>query len=133
MEEGRGKWRFTSPTHTVRAFAQALRELAVEDGIAERHKRYCENHRILVSGMEEVGIECLLKPEYRSPIITAFRGSASDQYDFKRFYDRLKERGFVIYPGKVTNIETFRIGTIGHVFPDDFRRLIEVVRACRDW
>ena len=133
MEEGRGKWRFTSPTHTVRAFAQALKELAVEGGIPERHKRYCENHRILVSGMEEVGIECLLKPEHRSPIITAFRSPASERYEFKRFYDRLKEHGFVIYPGKVTDIDTFRIGTIGHVFPDDFRRLHEAVRACRDW
>lgn len=133
MEDGNGKWRYTSPTHTVRAFAQALMELAAEGGIARRHERYRENHRILISGMEEIGFECLLKSEHRSPIITAFRSPSSERYEFKRFYDRLKDHGFVIYPGKVTDVDTFRIGTIGHVFPEDFRRLIAAIRECRDW
>ena len=133
MEEGNGKWRFTSPTHTVRAFAQALQELEDEGGIAARSGRYSANHRILVEGMERLGFGCVLPREWQGPIITAFRSPVADAYDFKTFYDDLKQRGFVIYPGKVTGIESFRIGTIGHVFPDDFRRLVGVVGECATW
>ena len=133
MEEGRGKWRFTSPTHTVRAFSRAMQELGEEGGVPARHARYSENHRILVEGMENLGFACVLPSEHQGPIITAFRSPASPRYCFRTFYDALKQRGFVIYPGKVTGIESFRIGTIGHVFPDDFRRLIKVVEECADW
>lgn len=133
MEDGRGKWRFTSPTHTVRAFVQALQELEEEGGVEARHARYSENHRILVQGMEGLGFECVLPREWQGPIITGFRSPAAEEYSFKQFYDALKTRGFVIYPGKVTGIESFRIGTIGHVFPDDFRRLILAVEECADW
>jgi 2-aminoethylphosphonate-pyruvate transaminase len=129
MEDGNGKWRFTSPTHVTRAFYQALLELDAEGGIAARHARYCENQRRLVIGMENLGFRCVLPPEYQSPIITAFYNPPSREYEFKRFYSLLKERGFVIYPGKVTGIDSFRIGTIGHVFPEDVDRLIEAVKA----
>jgi len=133
MEEGKGKWRFTSPTHTVRAFAQALQELEEEGGVEARHARYSENHQILIDGMEGLGFECVLPRDWQGPIITGFKSPQAEGYDFKSFYDSLKERGFVIYPGKVTGIESFRIGTIGHVFPDDFRRLIGAVGECMNW
>lgn len=133
MEQGQGKWRYTSPTHTVRAFAQALVELEEEGGIPARHARYCENHRILVEGMEKLGIRCLLPRELQSPIITAFYNPDSPDYTFEAFYARLKKSGFVIYPGKVTNVDTFRVGSIGHVFPDDFRALIKAVRESMFW
>ena len=129
MEEGQGKWRFTSPTHVVRAFAQALAELRDEGGVAARHARYRENHRRLVEGMAGLGFACLLPPDLQSPIITAFRSPAEDGFRFPTFYSRLKEHGFVIYPGKVTGVESFRIGTIGHVFPEDIDRLIVAVKA----
>lgn len=67
-----GKWRFTSPTHSVRAFAQALRELEDEGGITKRYQRYCENQRVLVAGMQALGFKALLPPENQPPIITAF-------------------------------------------------------------
>jgi len=133
MEQSRGKWRYTSPTHTVRAFAQALVELEEEGGIPARHARYCENHRILVEGMEGLGIPCLLPRALQSPIITAFYNPDSPDYTFKEFYTRLKKGGFVIYPGKVTDVDTFRVGSIGHVFPDDFRALIKSVRESMFW
>lgn len=132
MDQKGGKWRFTSPTHVVCAFAQALAELQAEGGVAARHRRYRENHARLVSGMISLGFSCLLPPEYQSPIITSFYSPADPRYQFDSFYQLLKTRGFVIYPGKVTQAETFRIGNIGHVFPEDFDRLIgcvaEVVR-----
>ncbi len=133
MEKGRGKWRFTSPTHVVRAFYQALKELAEEGGVAARYARYCENQRRLVVGMEGLGFECVLSSEYHSPIITGFRDPQHADYAFQAFYDRLKAQGFVIYPGKVTGIDSFRIGTIGHVFPEDIDRLIVAVESSMYW
>jgi len=133
MEKHHGKWRFTSPTHTVRAFKQALVELDEEGGVEKRFERYCENHRILVDGMESAGFECVLPEEYRSPIITAFHEPKHDRYEFRVFYERLKKKGFVIYPGKVTRLDTFRIGTIGHVFPDDIRNLVQCVKESIYW
>ena len=133
MEKGRGKWRFTSPTHVVRAFAQALAELEAEGGISARHRRYRENHRTLVAGMERLGFRPLLPAPLRSPIITAFLNPDSPDFDFQRFYERLKANGFVIYPGKVTQMETFRIGNIGDVYLPDIHRLLDAVKQSIFW
>ena len=130
MEKGHGKWRFTSPTHVVRAFFQAMKELEDEGGVEARHDRYRENHAALVEGMRRSGFRTLLPDELQSPIITSFLYPEED-FDFQKFYEALKERGFVIYPGKISEAPTFRIGNIGDVFPDDFRRLAEAVADIR--
>ena len=127
MEKGHGKWRFTSPTHVVRAFMQALTELKAEGGVAARHARYCENHRVLVEGMRSLGYKTLLPDEWQSPIITSFY-YPSASFDFQSFYQQLKAKGLVIYPGKISQADTFRIGNIGDVHPDDFRRLVDAIR-----
>ena len=128
MEKGHGKWRFTSPTHVVRAFMQALTELKAEGGVSARHARYCENHRVLVEGMRSLGYKTLLPDEWQSPIITSFY-YPSASFDFQSFYQQLKAKGFVIYPGKISQADTFRIGNIGDVHPDDFRRLVDAIRG----
>jgi len=133
MEKGQGKWRFTSPTHVVRAFEAALEELAREGGVMARWKRYKLNQEILAHGMKELGFRPLLPDPFQSPVITAFHSSDSPGYDFKGFYDRLKEHGFVIYPGKVTELDTFRIGNIGNVFPRDMARLVKAVESSMTW
>jgi 2-aminoethylphosphonate-pyruvate transaminase len=133
MERGGGKWRFTSPTHVVRAFKEALSELSQEGGVSARHARYCDNHRILVEGMEALGFESVLPLAFQSPIITSFYSPKSPKYAFKAFYNALKRAGFVIYPGKISAIESFRIGTIGHVFPIDMRRLLEAITHAKTW
>lgn len=130
MEKGHGKWRFTSPTHVVRAFKQAMDKLAEEGGVEARHNRYCENHRVLVDGMRSLGFQTLLPDEIQSPVITSFLYPYAD-FNFKAFYTQLKERGFVIYPGKISQADTFRIGNIGDVHPEDFRQLIEIIRECK--
>lgn len=134
MEQGGGKWRYTSPTHVVRALVAALDELDAEGGTAARHARYRANHETLVRGYEAIGFQPLLPPELRSPIITSFLYPQAPGFSFERLYDELKRRGFVIYPGKISRAETFRVGTIGHVFPPDFERLTEqtaeAVAAC---
>lgn len=121
-----GKWRFTSPTHVVRAFLKALIELDDEGGVAARYGRYCENHSALVEGMEHAGFETLLPPEIQSPVITSFRYPAA-HFEFNWFYEAMKERGYVLYPGKISQEDTFRIGTIGEVYPRDIKKLTEFV------
>lgn len=133
MERNSGKWRFTSPTHVVRAFAQALEELEAEGGIAKRYERYRRNHQTLVEGMSGLGFRAFLPEELQSPIITAFHSPDSPNYEFGAFYEKLKQHGFVIYPGKVTQTDTFRIGTIGDVFPEDMIRLLEAVHSAMYW
>lgn len=133
MEKGNGKWRFTSPTHTVRAFLRALDELEEEGGIDARYARYSENHRILIEGMRELGFATFLPDTHQSPIITAFLNPDSPRYEFKRFYAALKELGFVIYPGKVTDADSFRIGNIGDVKPADMRGLVDAVARAKYW
>ena len=127
MEEKGGKWRYTSPTHTVVAFRQALRELAAEGGVAARAARYRANHRRLVDGMRELGFRTLVPDAWQSPIITSFHNPEDPRYTFAEFYDRLKAQRFVIYPGKVSQADCFRIGTIGHVFPSDIDELLGAV------
>lgn len=128
MEDKGGKWRFTSPTHTVRAFAQALDELDAEGGVYARHRRYCANQERLREGMEALGFRTLLPRAYQSPVITSFFYPADPAFAFATFYEALKARRFIIYPGKISTADTFRIGTIGHVFLEDISRLIDAVR-----
>jgi len=123
-----GKWRYTSPTHVVRAFYQALDELEVEGGIAARYARYKENHRIMVEGMRKLGFTTLLPDNYQAPIITSFL-YPNDNFEFRAFYEAVKAQGFVLYPGKISQADTFRIGNIGEVYPDDMKRLIDVIKS----
>jgi 2-aminoethylphosphonate-pyruvate transaminase len=127
MEQNGGKWRYTSPTHVVRAFVQALNELEAEGGVAIRHRRYCENQRLLVEGLADAGIHALVPRDVQSPIITAFLYPDHAVFTFESFYQALKARRYVIYPGKVSQADTFRIGTIGHVFPEDIRDLLRQI------
>jgi len=127
MDAG-GKWRFTSPTHAVRAFQQALLELRQEGGVAARHARYRLNQRLLAEGMRRLGFRPLLPEDVQSPFITSFL-YPSAAFDFKAFYEAVKARGFVLYPGKISQAPTFRVGTVGDVHPADIRRLLDVVES----
>lgn len=90
----------------------------------------CKNHEVLVDGMRSLGFKTLLPDAIQSPVITSFLYPNAD-FDFKSFYAQLKERGFVIYPGKISQADTFRIGNIGDVYPEDFSKLIEVIKECK--
>ena len=113
--DSNGQWRFTPPTHCLLALDQALEELIAEGGVAGRGARYRDNHRLLVDGMRKLGFETLLPDGLQAPIIVTFLNPADARFDFREFYERLRQRGFVIYPGKLTVAESFRIGCIGHL------------------
>ncbi len=127
MEHKGGKWRYTSPTHVVCAFLQALKELEAEGGVSQRHARYLENQSTLVKAMQSLGLRTLLPREQQSPIITSFYYPESDLFSFNHFYDELKKRRYVIYPGKISQAETFRIGNIGNVIPADMQDLVKQI------
>ncbi len=110
-----GQWRFTPPTHVVAAFLEALRLHHLEGGIAARGARYARNRDVLVEGMRALGFQTLLRDRWLSPIIVTFFNPAHPAFDFTRFYDLMKARGFIIYPGKLTVVASFRIGCIGRL------------------
>ncbi len=113
--EKNGQWRFTPPTHCILAFDQALAEFEAEGGVAGRGARYVANCRILVEGMRALGFRTLLPDELQAPIIVTFHKPRDPKFDFEDFYDRLRRRGYVIYPGKLTVADSFRIGCIGRL------------------
>lgn len=132
MEEKKGKWRYTSPTHVVRAFYQALQELG-EEGVITRQQRYRENQQTLVRGMKKLGFKSVIDAKYQSPIITTFYNPKEEEYNFDKFYHLLKEKGFVIYPGKLMDMDTFRIGSIGAVTPADMKKLVDTIAEIKFW
>jgi len=121
-----GLFRYTPPTHVLLAFRQALVEMQEEGGIESRAARYRENHRLLNEGMRRLGFREYIRPEHQSHVITAYHHPHKD-FDFRRFYDRLHAKGYIIYPGKVTEVDTFRIANIGHVGPDEVRGLLAAI------
>jgi 2-aminoethylphosphonate-pyruvate transaminase len=130
--EQNGQFRFTPPTHTMLAFHQALLELTEEGGVVGRAARYQQNYQTLVTGMRALGFEEYLAPADQGYIITSFRYPDHPNFNFDDFYRRLNDRGYAIYPGKVSNADCFRIGHIGRLFPADMQNLVAAVRDVKD-
>ncbi len=125
--EADGQWRFTPPVQVVAALVEALRRLAAEGGPPARLARYRDNFATLLAGMRDLGFDLYLDEAVQAPIIATFRMPTDRPMAFRAFYDALAARGFLIYPGKLTRAETFRIGVIGALDRRDFRRLLDAV------
>lgn len=123
------QWRFTPPTHVIASFHQALNEFDEEGGVQGRGGRYRRNHRILLEGMRALGFETLLPDALQAPIIVTFKMPADPAFDFQAFYDGLSARNFVIYPGKLTVADSFRVGCIGRLGATEMNAAIDAVRA----
>ena len=123
-----GQWRFTPPTHVVAAFIEALRLHKAEGGVSGRGNRYTCNRDVLVDGMRKLGFETLLRDRWLSPIIVTFFNPTDPNFDFTRFYDLMKSKGFIIYPGKLTVVDSFRIGCIGRMDHHVMTRVVEAAR-----
>lgn len=126
--EKNGQFRYTPPTHAILAFEQALAELDIEGGPAGRANRYRENHRTLVEAMDRIGLKPYLNPAVQSHIITSFPYPSHPAYNWTDFYRRVAEKGFLLYPGKISKADTFRIGNIGRLFPADMRAVVYAIR-----
>jgi 2-aminoethylphosphonate-pyruvate transaminase len=127
--EKTGQWRFTPPIHCIVAFDRAIQEHEAEGGVAGRGGRYRNNCRILVEGMRKLGFETLLPDRLQAPIIVTFHMPADPKFVFETFYDKLRQRGFVIYPGKLTVADSFRIGCIGRLGEAEMKGALEAVKA----
>lgn len=125
--EKNGQFRYTPPTHSLLAFEQALHELRREGGIPARGARYRRNHEILLAGMKKIGFQPYLDQVFQSFIITSFHFPKDPAFTFDRFYRGLSDKGFIIYPGKISQADLFRIGSIGRLFEADMRNLLAAV------
>ena len=125
--EKTGQWRFTPPTHVVAALAEAVRQFVEEGGQPARLKRYRANCEALVTGMAGLGFRPFLDPKVQAPIILTFHAPADVAYEFRAFYEAVKAKGFILYPGKLTQVETFRIGCIGAIGPNEMRQAVAAV------
>jgi len=131
--DGSGQFRFTPPTHPLIAFRQALRELETEGGVDKRAARYKANQQTLMKGLEQLGFQLYLKPEQQGYIISSYHWPKDSNWDFETFYSKLNEKNFVIYPGKVSNADCFRIGHIGRIFPEDTQDLVDAItQVCKE-
>ncbi|GHF07435.1 2-aminoethylphosphonate--pyruvate transaminase [Aliiroseovarius zhejiangensis] len=127
-----GQWRFTPPTHVVAAFLEALRGHDAEGGVAGRGGRYTCNRDVMVDGMRELGFETLLKDRWLSPIIVTFFCPADENFVFDRFYELMKDKGFIIYPGKLTVVDSFRVGCIGQMDEHVMRQVVTAAKETLD-
>lgn len=130
--ESNGQFRFTPPTHTILAFHAALKELASEGGVEGRAARYASNYEILLAGMTALGFDTYLPATLRGYIITSFYYPNHQNFDFDRFYNLLSDKGFVIYPGKLTQADCFRIGNIGQIHKADIEQLLIAIEETLD-
>ncbi|MGE5089991.1 MAG: 2-aminoethylphosphonate--pyruvate transaminase, partial [Candidatus Levyibacteriota bacterium] len=121
------QWRFTPPTHVVAALSAAVEAFETEGGQVARLARYARNCEVLVRGMEALGFRAFLDPRLQAPIIVTFHAPADPRYAFREFYDRVRDKGFILYPGKLTQVETFRVGCIGAIGPDEMRHAVNAV------
>jgi 2-aminoethylphosphonate-pyruvate transaminase len=121
------QWRFTPPTHVVAAFRAALDQFKAEGGAAARGARYRKNCDTLIEGMSALGFRTFLAREVQAPVIVTFHAPGDANYTFKDFYDRVKARGYILYPGKLTQVETFRVGCIGAIDANEMRNVVSAV------
>jgi 2-aminoethylphosphonate-pyruvate transaminase len=122
-----GQWRFTPPTHVVAALHEALLQYQEEGGLPARHRRYADNCQALLDGMAALGLRSFLPAAIQAPIIVTFHAPTNPRYQFKNFYERVKAKGFILYPGKLTQVETFRVGCIGHVDAAGMRAAVKAI------
>ena len=131
--EATGQWRFTPPTFVVAALAEALRLHEAEGGNAARLARYRDNHETLAEAMEGQGFVPLMDRALQAPVVISYRDPADPHFDFMTFYRRLRDRGFMIYPGHLTDIPTFRVACIGALHPQDMRDVAATIgEVCRE-
>ncbi len=121
------QWRYTPPTHVVAAFRAAIDQFKAEGGQPARGARYAANCETLIEGMRGLGFKTFLRAEVQAPIIVTFHAPADSNYDFKRFYEEVRARGYILYPGKLTQLETFRVGCMGAIDSNEMRNVVVAI------
>src|SRR5687767_6026047 len=125
--EKTAQWRFTPPTVIVAALHAALEQFVAEGGQPARGARYRRNCEVLIEGMTRLGFRLFLEPRHQAPVIVTFHAPGDPNYKFQQFYDRVREKGFVLYPGKLTQIDTLRVGCIGAIDEQVMRAAVHAI------
>jgi len=125
--EKSAQWRFTPPTVVVAALHAALEQFVAEGGQPARGARYRRNCEVLIEGMTRLGFKLFLEPRHQAPVIVTFHAPADPNYDFQKFYDRVRGKGFVLYPGKLTQVDTLRVGCIGAIDEHVMRAAVKAI------
>jgi len=125
--EKTAQWRFTPPTVVVAALHAALEQYLAEGGQPARLARYKRNCEVLIEGMTKLGFKLFLDARHQAPVIVTFHAPTDPHYDFQKFYDRVREKGFVLYPGKLTQVDTLRVGCIGAIDEHAIRAAVHAI------
>jgi 2-aminoethylphosphonate-pyruvate transaminase len=121
-----GQTRFTPPVQCLYSLRQAIIETKLE-GIENRYKRYSACWELLVRGVKKLGLSMLVPEAIQSHLITAVIDPPSPDYDFNTLHDLARSRGFTIYPGKLSDADTFRIANIGDIQPKEMEAFTELL------
>jgi 2-aminoethylphosphonate-pyruvate transaminase len=121
------QWRYTPPTHVVAAFDSAIAQYLEEGGLPARGARYAHNCRTLIDGLAALGLRSFLPAAIQAPIIVTFHAPDNPRYTFRSFYDAVKAQGYILYPGKLTTLETFRVGCMGQLGERGIEGAVEAI------
>ncbi|MBN3754391.1 2-aminoethylphosphonate--pyruvate transaminase [Paraburkholderia sp. Tr-20389] len=121
------QWRFTPPTHVLAALRTALDQFIAEGGQPVRGARYARNCAALVDGMKALGFETFLAADVQAPVIVTFHAPRDPKWQFAEFYAAVREAGYVLYPGKLTQVETFRVGCIGSIDTNEMHNAVAAI------
>jgi len=113
-----GQMRFTPPVQTIYAARQALREYFIE-GEMEKWRRHQRTFQAIKQGCKKIGLRELIPDTWQAGLVTALLYPDDENWNFERIHDYCYERGFTIYPGKVTDTPTFRLCALGAIDEED--------------
>lgn len=125
--EKSGEMHFTPPVQTIYAAIQGLKEYFAEGEEAKwaRHTRVFE---AILNGLDELGFHDVIKREWQSGLVVSVLYPDDANWDFEKIHDYCYERGFTIYPGKISNADTFRLCALGAIDVQDIEAFFVVFK-----
>ena len=121
----KGEMHFTPPVQTIYATRQAMKEYW-EVGEIEKWNRHQRVWRAICEGVESLGLEMLIPKEYQSRLVVAIKYPENPEWNFDKVHDYCYEHGFTIYPGKISDMDTFRLCALGTLDVEDINAFFKV-------
>lgn len=125
--EKTGEMHFTPPVQTVYATVQALKEY-FEEGELPKWERHQRVFNAIHKGLEELGFKDVIKREWQAGLVVSVIYPDDVNWNFEKVHDYCYERGFTIYPGKISTTNTFRLCALGAIDEKDIRDFFVVLK-----